>query len=122
MKKKKVIIAAACILFFVLLLAPYIAGLKQIGNRSGPFFYPEGFHTVIFIAGHEAATGIKPRSGITDLLYRRPYFWGLPMRPRGESERDEILKRMKERNPGSRLYEVILEHNQQLNMEANQAR
>ena len=99
----------------LLFLAPLIAGYFQIGDRDGPFFYPEALHSPLYIIGHEAATDIKPRMSLTWVLYDRPLFWGQPRRPKSEAERESYMRRLAEREgPNSPFIKWLQEEQQKI--------
>ena len=98
-----------------LFIAPLVAGYFQIGDRDGPFFYPEALHSQLYIIGHEAATDTKPRMSLTWVLYDRPLFWGLLRRPKSEAERKSYIRRIAEREgPDSPFIKWLLEEQQRI--------
>ena len=85
-------IGLGCGILFV--AAPLLAGYFRIGARDGPAFYHKSLHTSLYILGHEAASGEKPRMSLAWALYNRPLFWGLKRRPKPESERKAYIQRI----------------------------
>jgi hypothetical protein len=109
-RRPRYLLRILIIALFVLILAPLITGALQIGEREGPVIYPEALHTPLYIIGHDLA-GLpgKPRTKVAGNLYRRPWFWGLPLRARSQEERADILRRADERN--SPMLDLLNEEN-----------
>lgn len=99
------------------LAVPVVIGYNEIGGRDGPAFYPRGIHESLYIIGHEAATGEKPRVSLTWSLYDRPRFWGLPRRPKSDEERNRFLRKLADRSSGteSTFYQMLFAENERIN-------
>lgn len=94
MKSRRWRIKILLLVGVALLMAPFIAGYQAIGDRDGPAFYPETLHTSLYIMGHEASSGVKPRMGWNWGLYDRPLFWGMERRPKSAEEREKYLEKL----------------------------
>ena len=111
----KITFGAVCMAYLV---APFFAGVFELGHRSGPVLWPENWHDGFFIIGCEGANGYKPRVGLESLFLRRAIFYGLPQRPYPKEKRLQIIEDCKKRD----LYSInwILTTEAQISeMEAN---
>lgn len=66
----------AGIILIIYLAMPIVAGVYEIGNRSGPILYPSDVHAELYLIGWEAAGNEgKPREPFGHPP--RPWFYGL---------------------------------------------
>lgn len=100
LKKKVRLIAIGLIAIFAVayIVAPGIAGAIGIGQREGPCFYPEEFHTVMYSIFYENVYGEKPRECFDKWMYRRPLFYGLPQRLKSAADREAYIQRVRQNN------------------------
>lgn len=92
---------------------PIIAGATHSGYREGPLLYPEGFHTSLYIIGHEAAYQEKPRQHQDYWMYRRPLFYSMERRLKPAAERQAYIDTAKQ-NQSPRV-DALIEMNKKAN-------
>ena len=94
------------------LAGPFIAGTFHIGDREGPFFYPVGLHTTLYIISAEGGPDGKPRASPAWILYHRPLFYGMSRKPKSAAERKAIIRRAEDNR--SPLLEMSIKLNKEI--------
>lgn len=107
---KRWILAVLAVFYLSL---PWGAGFLAWGDRSGPVIYPDSFHSALYSWGFESGRNEKPRIGMDDWMYNRPFFYGLPRRLKSPEERDAYIG-MARRN-GSPLTQRLIQMNEAMN-------
>lgn len=106
MTKKAIFIAGVAGLAVLYIAGPILAGATRKGDREGPVLYPEGFHTALYIIGHEAVFQEKPRQRLDSWMFKRPWFYGMPRRLKSHTEREAYIE-MAKRNHSPRVEWLI---------------
>ena len=104
-------VATGAAMLVLYVLGPVIAGALGWGLRTGPVIYPETFHESLYIPAHELVRDEKPRLGMDEWMYRRPFFYGLPRRLKSPSERQAYIENaMRNQSP---MLDVLIKMNRE---------
>ncbi len=111
---KKAIVASITSLVCLLGVTPVALGMVGLGDKRGPWFYPESIHETLFAAGCVFGGRPIPKDSIMQPLYRRAPFFGMNHIPLSPAERERKIAAIVDRGAPRQYVEMLQAEHERL--------